>query len=84
MIALVMLALQQAPATPAPGPAPWQQEVAYHIGARLDEAAGVLSGGERIEYHNASPDTLTSLSLHLYLNAFRPGSRWADVDSVEG
>ena len=75
-----MLALQQAPAPPAP----WQQEVAYHIGARLDEAAGVLSGGERIEYHNASPDTLTSFSLHLYLNAFRPGSRWADVDSVEG
>ena len=43
-----------------------------------------LSGGERIEYRNASPDTLTSFSLHLYLNAFRPGSRWAEVDSVEG
>ena len=77
-----MLALQQAPAAPAP--APWQQEVAYRIGARLDEGAGVLSGEERIDYRNASPDTLTSFSLHLYLNAFRPGSRWADVDSVEG
>ena len=82
MIALVLLALQQA--TPAPASAPWQQEVAYRITARLDEAAGVLSGGERIEYRNASPDTLTTFSLHLYLNAFRPGSRWADVDSAEG
>ncbi len=82
MIALVLLALQQAPA--APGSAPWQQDVAYQISARLDEAAGVLSGVERIEYRNASPDTLTTFSLHLYLNAFRPGSRWADVDSVEG
>jgi hypothetical protein len=82
VIALVLLALQQA--TPAPASAPWQQEVAYRITARLDEAAGVLSGGERIEYRNASPDTLTTFSLHLYLNAFRPGSRWSDVDSAEG
>lgn len=82
MIALVLLALQQAPAAPA-NPY-WQQDVAYEISARLDEPAGVLSGGERIRYRNASPDTLTSFSLHLYLNAFRPGSRWADVDSAEG
>ena len=82
MIALVLLALQQAAAAPANSP--WQQEVAYEISARLDEPAGVLSGGERIRYRNASPDTLTTFSLHLYLNAFRPGSRWADADSVEG
>jgi hypothetical protein len=82
VIALVLLALQQAAA--APVNSPWQQEVAYEISARLDEPTGVLSGGERIRYRNASPDTLTTFSLHLYLNAFRPGSRWADVDSVEG
>ena len=82
MIALVLLALQQAAA--APVNFPWQQDVAYEISARLDEPTGVLSGGERIRYRNASPDTLTTFSLHLYLNAFRPGSRWADVDSVEG
>jgi hypothetical protein len=82
VIALVLLALQQAPA--APVNSPWQQEVAYEISARLDEPTGVLSGRERIRYRNASPDTLTTFSLHLYLNAFRPGSRWADVDSVEG
>jgi hypothetical protein len=82
VIALVLLALQQAP---PPSPTPyWQQDVAYEITARLDEPSGVLSGGERVVYRNESPDTLTSFSLHLYLNAFRPGSRWADADSVEG
>jgi len=83
VIALAFLLLQQ-PAASAPAPGYWQQDVAYRISARLDEPAGVLSGTERIEYHNASPDTLTTCSLHLYLNAFRPGSRWADADSAEG
>jgi hypothetical protein len=82
VIALALLMLQQSPAPSEPPP--WQQEVAYHITARLDEPSGVLAGDERIEYRNASPDTLTSFSLHLYLNAFRPGSRWSDVDSAEG
>ncbi|MGN6391535.1 MAG: M1 family aminopeptidase [Gemmatimonadales bacterium] len=86
MIILAMLVLQQVPAAPGPSPAPpyWQQDVAYEITARLDEPSGVLAGGERIQYHNASPDTLTSFALHLYLNAFRPASRWADADSAEG
>ncbi|MGH7733883.1 MAG: M1 family aminopeptidase, partial [Gemmatimonadales bacterium] len=35
-------------------------------------------------YENHSPDTLTTISFHLYLNAFRPGSRWSDADSTEG
>ena len=83
VIALAFLLLQQPPAS-APASAYWQQDVAYRISARLDEPTGVLSGAERIEYRNASPDTLTTFSLHLYLNAFRPGSRWADVDSAEG
>ncbi len=62
----------------------WQQQVAYEISARLDEPRGVLSGTERIRYVNQSPDTLSTFSLHLYLNAFRPGSRWSDADSIEG
>ncbi|HZA97840.1 MAG TPA: M1 family metallopeptidase, partial [Gemmatimonadales bacterium] len=82
MIVAALLFIQQADSA-APG-AYWQQEVAYEINARLDEPAGVLSGTERIRYTNRSPDTLTTFSLHLYLNAFRPGSRWADADSVEG
>src|SRR5687767_7215446 len=82
VIVLALLALQQsAPAGPLPY---WQQDVAYEIAARLDEPTGVLRGTERIEYRNNSPDTLTSFALHLHLNAFRPGSRWADADSAEG
>ena len=81
-ILLSLAALQQQPADPhAPY---WQQHVAYDITARLDEATSVLGGTETIRYTNHSPDTLTTFSLHLYLNAFRPGSRWADADSAEG
>ena len=83
MIGLALLLLQQPASAPEPG-AYWQQEVAYEIEARLDEPIGVLSGTERIRYTNRSPDTLTTFSLHLYLNAFRPGSRWSDADSAEG
>jgi hypothetical protein len=82
VIALALLALQL-PAAPEPLPY-WQQEVAYDITARLDEPSGVLSGTQRIEYRNRSPDTLLTFALHLHLNAFRPGSRWADADSAEG
>ncbi|MBA3343731.1 MAG: M1 family metallopeptidase [Gemmatimonadales bacterium] len=83
MIVLALLVLQQ-PAVQEPKLPYWQQDVAYQIAARLDEASGVLSGSERIQYRNNSPDTLTSFALHLHLNAFRPASRWADVDSAEG
>ncbi len=82
MILLALAAvLQQSDASPQPY---WQQDVAYEITARLDEPSGVLAGTERIHYTNASPDTLETFALHLHLNAFRPGSRWSDADSVEG
>jgi hypothetical protein len=61
----------------------WQQRVAYEITASLDEPSGVLSGKARIRYVNQSPDTLRDFSVHQYLNAFRPGSRWAAADSAE-
>ena len=75
---LALLVLLQAPTTPY-----WQQHLDYAITASLDEAAGMLRGTEQVRYHNRSPDTLTAISFHLYLNAFRPGSRWSDADSVE-
>ncbi|OLC11317.1 MAG: hypothetical protein AUH41_00770 [Gemmatimonadetes bacterium 13_1_40CM_66_11] len=61
----------------------WQQRVAYEIVASLDEPSGVLSGNIRIKYVNQSPDTLRDFYVHQYLNAFRPGSRWAAADSAE-
>lgn len=74
----------QAPTAPdGPGDY-WQQRVRYEIRARLDEPTGVLAGIERVRYWNQSPDTLREFYMHLYLNAFRPNSRWADRDSIEG
>ena len=61
----------------------WQQRVAYEIVASLDEPSGVLTGNVRISYVNRSPDTLRDFYVHQYLNAFRPGSRWAAADSAE-
>jgi len=61
----------------------WQQQVAYEIAASLDEPSGVLTGRVRISYVNRSPDALHDFYVHQYLNAFRPGSRWAAVDSAE-
>lgn len=85
MISLAVIALTAIQGTgPADPRAPyWQQQVSYEISAALDEGRGVLSGAERIRYTNRSPDTLRTFALHLHLNAFRPGSRWADADSVE-
>src|ERR1051325_5821800 len=61
----------------------WQQQVNYRITASLDEPTGVLSGRERISYVNRSSATLRDFYVHQYLNAFRPGSRWAAADSAE-
>jgi len=61
----------------------WQQRVAYEITASLDEGSGVLTGKAHILYVNQSPDTLRDFYVHQYLNAFRPGSRWAAADSAE-
>ncbi len=78
---IALLTLQVQPQTPTPY---WQQRVVYNINARLDEPTFTLRGDQRVVYANHSPDTLRTISFHLYLNAFRPGSRWSDADSVEG
>ena len=61
----------------------WQQQVAYRITASLNEQTGVLTGRERISYVNRSSATLRDFYVHQYLNAFRPGSRWAAADAAE-
>src|SRR5207245_8938578 len=69
--------------TIAPSYPYWQQRVAEEITASLDEPGGVLSGRVRIRYVSQSPDTLHDFSVHQYLSAFRPGSRWSAADSTE-
>ena len=61
----------------------WQQQVTYRITASLDEPSAVLTGHAEIVYINHSPDTLRDFYVQQYLNAFRPGSRWAAADSAE-
>ena len=78
MLAIILIVLG------GPDSTYWQQRVAYDITASLDEPSGVLTGSVRIRYVNQSPDTLRDFYVHQYLNAFRPGSRWAAVDSAEG
>jgi hypothetical protein len=80
---LAALLLQGQAAQASPHARYWQQEVRYDIRASLDDAAGVLAGTQRVSYTNRSPDTLSTFAFHLHLNAFRPGSRWADADSLE-
>ncbi len=58
----------------------WQQEVHYTIEAYLDEEAEHLDGAATLVYHNNSGDNLDEVFFHLYLNAFRPNSRWAQVE----
>ncbi len=58
----------QAPAEPADD---WRQEPSYTIDVRLDAEAKLLEARQSVDYHNASPDTLTQLVFHLYPNAFR-------------
>jgi len=84
-VAAVLLQQVDAPQTGSQaGPRPYfQQDLHFTIAARLDEPSGVLTGSGRMLYRNNSPDTLTAMAFHLYLNAFRPGSRWAARETAE-
>ena len=55
-------------ASGAPGPEYWQQQVDYVIETTLDTAEHVVSGTERIAYHNNSPDVLDYLWVQLDQN----------------
>ncbi|MGX5820442.1 M1 family metallopeptidase [Chitinophaga lutea] len=60
----------------------WQQHVKYQMDVRLDAQTHRLTGKQRLEYTNNSPDTLYRIFYHLYWNAFQPGSMM-DVRSQE-
>ncbi len=62
----------------------WQQRANYDITARLDEQRQVVVATGTLRYTNNSPDVLTEMYVHQYLNAFRPYSKWSDTDEREG
>jgi hypothetical protein len=52
----------------SPGARYWQQQVDYRIEASLDTVGYVITGSERITYHNNSPDRLRYLWIQLDQN----------------
>lgn len=63
-------------------PERWQQKIKYNINVVLNDTENKLSGTQKIDYYNNSPDTLHKIFFHLYWNAFQPNSSM-DVRSRE-
>jgi hypothetical protein len=53
----------------------WQQRVKYEMNIDFDVNSHQYKGVQKLTYTNNSPDTLTKVFYHLYLNAFQPGSQ---------
>lgn len=49
----------------------WQQQVNYTIDVTLNDQDNTLTGFEKIEYINNSPDTLWYIFIHLWPNAYK-------------
>ena len=52
----------------------FQQMVKYEIDVTLNDTAHTLSGYEKMEYTNNSPDTLEFIWFHLWPNAYKNDS----------
>ncbi len=63
-------------------PSRWQQAIQYDMDIVLNSDNNRISGKQTIKYTNNSPDTLAFVFIHLYWNAFKPGSSM-DVRSRE-
>jgi hypothetical protein len=64
----------------APGPSYWQNQADYEMHATLDTSAKVLQNDEVITYTNNSPDSLTSLWIHMEQNIYRKDARGGIVN----
>lgn len=63
-------------------PERWQQRVNYKMDVTVDDENNKITGNQRLDYWNNSPDTLHVIYYHLYWNAFQPGSMM-DARSIE-
>ena len=52
----------------------WQQKIKYDMSIDFDHSTHQFSGLQKITYYNNSPENLSTLYMHLYYNAFQPGS----------
>src|SRR5439155_20999891 len=66
-----------------PGIPGWQQDVHYRMSVSYTPQTFEIAGQETLAYWNLSPDSLTELYFHLYLNAYRPESNLARHDASE-
>jgi hypothetical protein len=62
----------------------WQQKIKYVMNVSLNSETHQLQGTQKIDYTNNSPDTLKKIFLHLYWNAFAPGSAMDERSRVLG
>lgn len=53
----------------------WQQRAKYQMEIDFNVNNHQYTGTQKLTYTNNSPDTLTKVFYHLYLNAFQPGSQ---------
>jgi len=65
-----------------PGDRYWQQFARYQLTGRIDVERHLLEGNGRIVYYNRSPDTLSTLVMHLYQNLHVAGNRRNEVEQV--
>lgn len=52
----------------------WQQKVDYHMDVDFNVKDYTYTGTQQLIYTNNSPDELNKVYIHLYYNAFQPGS----------
>lgn len=62
----------------------WQQRVKYTMSIDMNVQSNKLTGKQKLEYWNNSPDTLTKVFYHLYFNAFQPGSMMDERSRRQG
>ena len=81
-VSFILFCCFQLPTNIMAQPNRWQQKIKYTIDVNMDIFTNKLTGNEKIEYINNSPDTLKRLFFHAYWNAFQPNSSM-DVRSRE-
>jgi hypothetical protein len=62
----------------------WQQRVKYTMNIDMNVQTNQYKGKQKIDYWNNSPDTLSSVFIHLYWNAFQPGSMMDERSRRQG
>lgn len=66
-----------------PGKKYWQNTSDYFIKASVDAKKGILTGEEKIVYHNNSPDSLKTIVIRLYQDIFKKGANRLAISKVD-